>query len=381
MADFTDLADLASERLGGKVLWATDEFFAPKENLLNPAAPVSIPGKYVDTGLWMDGWETRRHRAPDHDHCVIRLGIPGMIRGIVVDTAHFLGNYPEQCSLDASADQQTWVELLPPTNLRGNAKNLFPIRDPYRYTHLRFHIYPDGGVARLRVHGDAIPSALGESIDLAALENGGAILQASDNFFGAPHDLIYPGRPAGMHDGWQTRRRRGPGHDWAVIQLGAHGAIQRVEVDTLHFKGNFPESCSLETDEGREVLPRTPLFADQNHVFESELTPAVTARVRFRIYPDGGVGRLRIFGAPTEIGRAAHRLRLINSLPPAQALEMFRTCSGSAPWAEAMISARPFASMAAMERSAEQSFIKFCGSDSAALAVAKARLQQIGISK
>lgn len=378
MAEFTDLADLASERLGGKVLWATDEFFAPKENLLNPAPPVSLPGKYVETGLWMDGWETRRHRAPDHDRCIIRLGLPGVIRGIVVDTAHFLGNYPEQCSLDASADQQNWVELLPPSKLRGNARNLFPIRDPYRYSHLRFHIYPDGGVARLRVHGDAIPATLGDSIDLAAIENGGAVLQASDNFFGPPHDLIYPGRPAGMFDGWQTRRRRGPGHDWAVIQLGAHGVIHRVEVDTLHFKGNFPESCSLETDEGREVLPQTRLLADQNHIFEKELTQADTGRVRFRVYPDGGVGRLRIFGTPTAIGRSSHQLRLVNSLPPPQALATFLAC-GRRPWADAMISTRPFASTAALEWAAEQYWNRFCGSDS--YAAAKARLERIGISE
>jgi len=345
MTDYTELVDLASERLGGAVLWATDEFFAPKESLLKSTAPIFIPDKYVDTGKWMDGWETRRHRAPDHDWCLIRLGVPGIIRGIVVDTAHFTGNFPEKCSLEASADEQEWTELLPPSDLRGDSKNLFVIDNPYRYTHLRFRIYPDGGVARLRVHGEAVPECLGGSIDLAAAENGGCVLEASDMYFGSRHNLIYPGRSIGMHDGWETRRRRGPGHDWCVIQLAAHAEIRRVEVDTLHFKGNFPESCSLETDEFQQILAPTKLSAHTNHIFETELQPASASRVRFHIYPDGGVSRLRIFGSPTSQGRASHRLLLLNSLPPDHARKKFLECCGSRNWAGAMTDARPFTSI------------------------------------
>ncbi|PYT12952.1 MAG: bifunctional allantoicase/OHCU decarboxylase [Acidobacteria bacterium] len=348
MTDFTELVDLASERLGGEVLWATDEFFGPKENLLKAAAPVFIPDKYTDAGKWMDGWETRRHRAPDHDWCQIRLGAPGIVRGIVVDTAHFTGNFPEKCSLEASADQQEWTELLAPSGLRGAAQNCFAIHDPFRYTHLRFHIYPDGGVARLRVHGELIPERLDDFINLAAMENGGRVIEASDMFFGSRHNLICPGRSTGMHDGWETRRRRGPGHDWAILELAAHGEIRRVEVDTFHFKGNFPESCSLETEAGQEILPRTRLQAHTGHVFESELKPASASRVRFCIYPDGGVSRLRIFGIPTELGRAAHAVRLWNSLTPAEARNRFLGCCGSRSWANAMTAARPFASMEAI---------------------------------
>lgn len=344
MTDFTELVDLASERLGGAVLWATDEFFAPKENLLKPSAPIFIPEKYVDTGKWMDGWETRRHRAPDHDWCLIRLGAPGIVRGVVVDTAHFTGNFPEQCSLEGSADEQEWTELLPPSGLRGDSQNRFVIDNPYRYTHLRFRIYPDGGVARLRVHGAVIPEKLGEFIDLAAAANGGHVVEASDMYFGSRHNLIYPGRSSGMHDGWETRRRRGPGHDWTILQLCAAGEIRRVEVDTLHFKGNFPESCSLETGEGDEILPRTRLQAHTNHVFESELRTAAASRVRFRIYPDGGVSRLRIFGVPTARGWDEHRLRLLNALTPPEALRRFLDCCRSRRWAGAMTEARPFSS-------------------------------------
>lgn len=380
MTDFTDLVDLASERLGGRVLWATDEFFAPKENLLKAAAPVSIPDKYIDTGLWMDGWETRRHRAPDHDWCLIKLGVPGIIRGIVVDTSHFKGNFPEQCSLEASADERNWTELVSSSTLRGDAKNRFEIDNPYRYTHLRFRIYPDGGVARLRVHGEPVPETLGDFVDLAALGNGAAVIQASDMFFGPPHDLIYPGRSAGMHDGWQTRRRRGPGHDWVVIQLAAHGEIRRIEVDTLYFKGNFPESCSLETDEGREVLAQSKLQADANHVFESELKPATTDRVRFRIYPDGGVGRLRIFGAPTEQGQAAHRLRLLNALTPSEARDRFLACCGTNGWADALSASRPFKSTDALDEALARIGRELSLHSPAAFEAAKTRINRIGMA-
>src|SRR5580698_8578781 len=344
MPDFTDLVDLASERLGGTVLSATDDFFAPKENLLKPGPAVSIPDKYVDTGKWMDGWETRRHRAPDHDWCIIRLGAPGIIRGVVVDTAHFTGNFPEKCSLEALAEHEQWTEILPPSPLAGDARNLFTIDDPHRYTHLRFHIYPDGGVARLRVHGEVVPETLGDFVDLAAVENGGSVVEASDMYFGSRHNLIFPGRSTGMHDGWETRRRRGPGHDWCLIELAAHGEIHRVEVDTSHFKGNFPESCSLETEQGEEILPRVKLEADKRHIFQNELKPASAARVRFRIYPDGGVSRLRIFGSASEEGRAAHRLRLLNALTASEAQSGFLACCGSRRWASAMTDARPFPS-------------------------------------
>jgi allantoicase len=333
--NFTDLVDLASERLGGAVLSATDEFFAPKENLLKPGPAVFIPGKYVDTGKWMDGWETRRHRV--HDWCLIRLGVPGIIRGVVVDTAHFKGNFPESCSIEASADQQNWTEILAKSMLQGDSENLFKIDDSHRYTHLRFHIYPDGGVARLRVHGEVIPEKLGDFIDLASIENGASVVEASDMFFGSRHNMIFPGRSTGMHDGWETRRSRGPHHDWCIVQLACEGEIERIEVDTLHFKGNFPESCDLSTDD-IEILGRQQLKAHSLHTFEAHAT---ASRVLFRIFPDGGVSRLRIWGKPTEKGRAAHRLKLINSWPR----EKFVQCCASRKWVDAMMAARPFANV------------------------------------
>ena len=327
--DFTEYIDLAAERLGGRVLAANDEFFAPKENLLKAADPVWIADKYTDVGKWMDGWETRRRRTPGYDWCIVKLGLPGVIHGVVVDTSHFKGNFPEHCELEACAvdgdpgvaqleDRATqWSTLLPKSPLAGDARNPFPITSTSRVTHLRFKIYPDGGVARLRVHGEVLPdwpavNRAGGEIDLAGVSYGGWVIVSSDMFFGSRNNLILPDRSTGMHDGWETRRRRGPGHDWCIVRLGAAGKVSRVEVDTSHFKGNFPESCSLEVCAAprdlidpsalgalpwKEILMRTKLQADSLHVYEKELLDSgEITHARFHIYPDGGVARLRIFG-------------------------------------------------------------------------------------
>lgn len=333
--EFTNLVDLASERVGGAVLYANDDFFAPKENLVRQPAPVWAEGKYTERGKWMDGWESRRRRTPGFDWCLVRLGLAGRVRGVVVNTAFFRGNFPESCSLEACAappnataeelasDETQWVEILPQSKLEGDSENPFAVTSDERFTHLRFKIYPDGGVARLRVYGEVAPDweairRAGGLVDLAAVENGGLVVATSDEFFGNRHNLIMPGRAADMSDGWETKRRRGPGHDWCVIQLGARGVIKRVEVDTAHFKGNFPESCSLEVcaaekqrlapgesydeEDWRELLPRTKLQAHTRHFYEEELRDAGEAtHVRFRIYPDGGISRLRLYGSLTPV--------------------------------------------------------------------------------
>jgi allantoicase len=326
--DFTELIDLGSERLGGAVLFANNEFFAPKENLLKPDAPVFIEGKYTDLGKWMDGWESRRRRTPGFDWCLVRLGLPGLIRGVVVDTSHFKGNYPEQCSLEACTmdgfptteelmnESVPWGEILPQARLNGDSLNPFEINSDRRWTHLRFKIFPDGGVARLRVYGEVVPDwdrlkQIGGEVDLAAVENGGMVLSCSDMFFGDRHNLIMPGRAENMSDGWETKRRRGPGHDWTIIKLGTPGHIRRLEVDTSYFKGNFPESCSLESCNAADVpletlqdpefvwkpvLARTKLQAHTRHLFDEVMNTGAVSHVRFNIFPDGGVSRLRVFG-------------------------------------------------------------------------------------
>lgn len=307
---------LEQPRLGSRVTYATDEFFGAKERLIDPAAPVFVPDKYDDHGKWMDGWESRRKRVPGHDWCVLRLGIPGIVRGLDVDTSHFTGNFPPEVSVEAcrSGDEvpdANWAELLPKTQVGGDAHHYLRVSDDREWTHLKFNIFPDGGVARLRVYGEVrrLRDPGDGVIDLVALKHGGRALLASDEHFGSMHNLNLPGRGLNMGDGWETARRRGPGNDWVVLALGAAGVVERVEVDTAHFKGNYPDRVRIEAGRfadneaatrpdaaWRILLPETKVSMDQQHYFD-ELEPlGPVSHVRLSIYPDGGVSRLRLFG-------------------------------------------------------------------------------------
>lgn len=245
--------NLADPRFGAKALFASDEFFAPKERMLNPEPAVFVPGKYDDHGKWMDGWETRRKRTTGHDFCVIRLARPGVIHGVDLDTSHFTGNFPPAASIEACvadgetpSDNAEWRAIVPATTLQGNSHHYVDVADPRPYTHLRVNLYPDGGLARLRVYGqpqrDWRHAPKGELIDLAAIEHGGYLVAANNQHFGAASQMLMPGRGVNMGDGWETRRRREPGNDWAIVALARPGVIRRIEVDTAHFKGNFPDS-------------------------------------------------------------------------------------------------------------------------------------------
>jgi allantoicase len=323
-AAFTGLVDLAAAALGGKAVGCNDEFFAPAENLIQPGRGMFIDGKFTDRGKWMDGWESRRKRGPGHDWCVLELGAPGEVVGFDIDTNHFLGNHPPFASVDgvmaaggAPLEGLPWVELLEQSPLRPGSQNLFAAWPRPAVSHVRLNIYPDGGVARLRVFGrvrgswqpggdPAVPAGL---VDLAAVTNGGLALACSDAFFGPMNNLLLPGRAADMGGGWETRRKRTPGHDWILIRLGAKGVARMVEVDTNHFKGNYPDRCALEAIDapgGRitdlvasggwaPLLRETPLQAHHRHFFPVEGPPAT--HVRLSIFPDGGVSRLRVWGS------------------------------------------------------------------------------------
>lgn len=322
--DFTRLPDLVSGRLGGAVIAANDEFFAPKENLIKASAPEWREGEYTDSGKWMDGWETRRRRTPGNDWAIIRLGRPGVVEGVVLDTSYFTGNFPEEASIEAcsfdnspsldrvTAEEIRWEPLLPKSQLQGDAKNAFKIDDRRRVTHLRLSIFPDGGVARLRAHGRVIPDEAifrnGGEVDLAALENGGVVISCSDMHYGNPQNLIMPGRSTHMGDGWETKRRRGPGNDWTIIQLAREGSLHRIEMDTDHFKGNAPGSCMIEYTRAdgkfeperaawNVLLPEAQVDPHARHIWEVAAISAT--HVRLNIYPDGGVARLRLFGRVT----------------------------------------------------------------------------------
>ena len=322
-----DLIDLASESNGGRTLLASDEFFAPKENLLKPGRGEFISDKYTDRGKWMDGWESRRKRTAGHDWCILRLGKPGVIKELDIDTNHFVGNFPSHASVDACQvppftalgeimDEVEWTEILSRVEIQGDSQNRFAIHYEESFTHLRLNIYPDGGVARFRVYGQPEESADDRDsfTDAAVSEIGGETLACSDMHFGHMENLIKPGIGTSMSDGWETKRRRGPGHDWVILKLGLPCIVERIVVDTYHFKGNFPDSCSIEgcvepdrdleailinTIDWLELLPDSKLSGNQENIFSiaSNQTEPRT-HIRFNIYPDGGVSRLRIIGRP-----------------------------------------------------------------------------------
>jgi allantoicase len=382
MTDFLDLTDLAAERLGGRAIAANDEFFAEKENLLKEAVPVWREGEYTDRGKWMDGWETRRRREPGHDWCIVRLGAPGVVHGVVIDTAYFTGNFPESCSLEGCAAPAgagaaelaaaTWRELVPRSPLAGDQRNVFAVDSADRTSHVRLNIFPDGGVARLRVHGQALPdwSALPDRIDLASALHGARIADCSDRFYSHPQHLLLPDAPRGMFDGWETKRRRGPGHDWVIVRLATEGEIEEVEVDTSHFKGNAPGWFSLEVAASeaaadgawREIVPRTALKPHDRRVF-AVAQPLAAVAARFNVYPDGGVARLRLRGRPTAEGRRRATLQWLAAAPPEEAGAAFAACCGSARWVARMTASRPFADAGAIHAAAARVFAELADAD------------------
>ncbi len=322
-APFEKFVNLADERLGSKVISVTDEWFAAASRMLQPTPAVWKEGVFDDNGKWMDGWESRRKRFEGYDHAVIRLGVPGSIKGVDIDTSFFTGNFPPSASLDGCFvaegepnDDTQWTEVLSSVELQGNSHHYHEISDERPYTHLRLNIYPDGGVARLRVYGipfrDWAQQNPNEQVDLAAALNGGRALACSDEHFGRMSNILNPGRGVNMGDGWETGRRRTPGNDWVIVALGHAGIVEKIVVDTLHFKGNYPESCNIQaafvkggTDSQiatqslywRELLPSQKLQMHNEHTFIEQIKElGPITHVRLNIFPDGGVSRLRLFG-------------------------------------------------------------------------------------
>lgn len=326
LPSFTKFTDLAAERLGGKALSCSDDFFAEKENLLKPGRGIFIADKYTDRGKWMDGWESRRKRTPGHDWCIIQLATSGKIQGVDIDTNHFLGNHPPFASIEATIIQHGsdiniekagWKEILPKSPLKAGSQNFYGIEDQGIYTHLRLNIYPDGGVARLKVYGEVFKDwnlvDEQEVIDLAAAVNGAKSVLCNDMFFSHMDNLIMPGRGVNMGDGWETKRNRTPNNrDWVIVRLAHKGIIEKILIDTCHFKGNYPDSCLLEgcnislKEESKlqatsikwtTILPQTKLSADNEHYFESEIASKdPLTHVRLSIFPDGGISRMRLWG-------------------------------------------------------------------------------------
>jgi allantoicase len=366
-SDFTTLPDLAVRSLGGSVVAANDELFAERENLIKPEAAGYQTYTFGHKGQVYDGWETRRRREPGFDWAIVRLGAAGVVRGVVVDTAHFKGNYPpevsvEGCSVEgyptpAELEGADWAPLLPRSAVRGDAQNRFTVDAPQRFTHVRLCMYPDGGVARLRVHGEIVPDPrflTAGAIDLAALEHGGDVSGCSNMFYSSPKNLISPGLARVMGEGWETARRRDDGNDWVELRLAGAGVVRLAELDTSYFVGNAPGWASLRACDARgadpadagswgDLLPRTRLLPDTRHRFRVD-TGAEVTHVRLDVYPDGGMARVRLYGDLTARARADLGLRWLNLLPDGHARQVLVDDGGLDPAeADKLVSTRPLA--------------------------------------
>lgn len=315
---FTELIDLASEKLGGKTIACSDDFFASMDNLIKPGRGIFIEDKYTENGKWMDGWESRRKRTEGHDWCIVKLGALGVIRGVDVDTNHFLGNHPPECAIEAcfsereDAEGAEWTWILSRSHLDPGSQHFFEIDNDSRFTHVKLHIYPDGGVARLKVYGevkkdwDQLDKT--EPVDLAAAENGAKSILCNDMFFSHMDNLIMPGKGVNMGDGWETKRNRTPNNrDWVVVRLARKGTVKEIMVDTHHFKGNYPDRCmiegcvsgddNVEKMEWEVLLPQSKLQAHYEHLYDKEIeNHGPFTHVRLGIFPDGGISRLRLWG-------------------------------------------------------------------------------------
>jgi allantoicase len=332
--DFTHEVDLASRRLGGSVVAANDEFFAERENLIKPTAPVFQPYTFGHKGQVYDGWETRRRREPGVDWAVVRLGIPGVVSGVVVDTAFFRGNYPPAVSVEgagvegypspAELEDAEWFPIVPVSPAQGDTLNHYPSVSDRRVTHVRLTLHPDGGVARLRVHGRPVPDPrflVEGTVDLVALENGGSVTGCSNMFYSSPSNLIAPGEARVMGEGWETARRRDDGNDWVEMDLAGPGRVHLVELDTSCFLGNAPGWARLTGRDASgaevELLPRTRLQPDTRHRLAS-VSDTEVGHVRLDVYPDGGMARVRLWGELSAAGRDRLARRWFATLPAAQ---------------------------------------------------------------
>ncbi|MBM4356981.1 MAG: allantoicase, partial [Deltaproteobacteria bacterium] len=377
-AAFAGLVDLAARTVGGKALYASDDFFAEKENLVEPGRGVFLADKYTERGKWMDGWESRRKRVPGHDDCIVKLGVRGSVHGVDIDTNHFLGNHPPFASLEACdlegdpsveslLDEVEWKEILPASPLKLGSQNLFAVSDRGPFTHVRLRIYPDGGVARLKVLGVPVPAKVPEGrIDLMAVVNGARAVACSDMFFSPMVNLILPTPAENMGGGWETRRRRAPGNEWIIVKLAAPGTLEELEIDTAFFKGNYPDRCAVDgivwpdapitalvpNVDGTEldwqpVLRTKKLQADHAHRFTDLVSRGPFTHLRLRIFPCGGVSRMRAWGTVASLEASSREggLGRLNGLPREEAEARFLKCCGSTRWARAMAARRPFVSL------------------------------------
>ena len=317
------MTNLADPRIGSKVVFKTDDFFASAKRIINNQTPVFKEGVFDNHGKWMDGWETRRRRTKGFDYLIIKLGKPGKIRSIDIDTAYFSGNQPTQASLEACFSKKNnpnnksnWIQILNKKKIGPNKNHNFKIKNQSIFTHVKLNIYPDGGIARLRIFGEMVLKKYNfknKIINLTSMVNGASIVGCNNEHFGKSENILAPGKGKNMGDGWETRRSRGKNHDWLIIKCGCTGSIKKIEIDTHHFKGNYPDSCSIQaayiskkisnskivqkSQKWNFVLNKTKLKANKKHIFKNNIISKNKINfIKINIFPDGGISRIRTFG-------------------------------------------------------------------------------------
>lgn len=314
------LTNLADSRIGAQIVECSDDFFAEAKRMLQFEAPIFVEDKFDDHGKWMDGWETRRKRHAGYDWCIVKLGVAGKIKALDIDTTFFTGNYPASASLEGcyapngNTQEALWQPLLGNSILGPSQHHIFDVQNDAIFTHIRLNIFPDGGVARLRIYGDVQIQITDtdQTLDLLALQNGGRVIAYSDAHFGHPRNLINPGRGVNMGDGWETKRRRAPGFDWCLLALGQAGKIEKIEIDTAHFKGNYPAQVSIqaiyiEDATDPQLIPQSMFWPflldaqdmqmDHIHSYLTEiLAHEKVSHIRVNMIPDGGISRIRLWG-------------------------------------------------------------------------------------
>jgi len=315
------LIDLAQPRLGTKVIYKTDDFFASANRIISPTEPVFKVGVFDKHGKWMDGWESRRKRTAGHDYIIIKLGKPGTIKKVDVDTSHFNGNQPAMISIEGAnsnsnkINQLKWQPLLSKKKTKANSHHYFTVNSDKVFTHIKFNIFPDGGVARLRLYGSIAKSnkLKNKKINLASLLDGSSVIACNNEHFGKAENILAPGKAKNMGDGWETRRRRGKGFDWLILNSLDGKEIDKIEISTHHFKGNFPSHCSLQvaylpnsknskqivksSTKWKYLLKDAKLSANKVHVFKNNLMKKDKINfIKINIFPDGGISRFRIYG-------------------------------------------------------------------------------------
>ncbi len=316
------LIDLAQSRLGSKIVYKTDDFFASAKRIISPWPPVFKEGVFDKHGKWMDGWETRRKRTKGYDYLILKLGKPGVINKVDIDTSYFSGNHPNKISLQACLsnkkipDKKTkWTTIIKKSHTKANSHHFFKVKSKFLFTHVKLNIFPDGGVARIRIYGSMkIIKKFGKKIlNLTSVLNGAVPIACNNEHFGRAENILAPGKGKNMGDGWETRRSRGKNFDWIIIKCAEAGKVNNIQIDTHHFKGNYPDRCSLQaafinykiseknivkkSKKWNLLLNKVKLRAHKKHNFKTKLMKNKKINyIKLNIFPDGGISRIRVFG-------------------------------------------------------------------------------------